>query len=184
MTDLIQDSPIIAAVKNDEELSLALESECQVIFLLFGSLLNIDRLVRSVREKGKSAIVHIDLIEGLSSKEIAVDFLQKYCAPDGIISTRAALIRRAGKLGMITIHRIFVLDSLSEVNIGTVLETGEPDYVEILPGIMPRVIREITEKISVPVITGGLIKTKEEVMEALRAGAVAVSTSCPRVWEM
>lgn len=182
--DLIPDSPIIAAVKNEQDLDLALSSECQVIFLLFGSLLTIDTLVDRVKDRGKSAIVHIDLIEGLSGKEIAVDFLKKYCHPDGIISTRASLVKRAKKLGMITVHRIFILDSLSAGNIGMVLEAGEPDYVEILPGIMPRVIREICENISVPVITGGLIKTKEEVLDALDAGAVAVSTSCPEVWKM
>lgn len=182
--NLIQNHPIIAAVKNEEELRRALTSECRVVFLLFGSLLNIDVLVARVKEKGKSAIVHIDFVEGLSGKEISVDFLQKYCCPDGIISTRGSLIKRAKKLGMVTVHRIFILDSLSADNISTVLESSDPDYVEILPGITPRVIREVCGRTPTPVITGGLIKTKEEVINDLNAGAIAVSTSCPEVWNM
>lgn len=182
--DLIQDHPIIAAVKNEDELDRALTSECRVIFLLFGSLLNIDTLVARVKEKEKAVIVHIDFVEGLSGKEIAVDFLQKYCYPDGIISTKGTLIKRAKKLGMVTVHRIFILDSLSADNISTVLESSDPDYVEILPGIIPRVIREVCGRTPTPVITGGLIKTKEEVINDLNAGAIAVSTSCPEVWNM
>lgn len=182
--DLIPESPIIAAVKNEKELRQALVSDCRVVFLLFGSILNIDTLVSRVKEQGKSAIVHADLVEGLAGKEIAVDFLQKFCHPDGIISTKGTLIKRGRKLGMVTVHRIFILDSLSADNIGTVLVGSDPDYVEILPGIMPRVIREICAQISVPVITGGLIQTREEVIGALDAGAVAVSSSCPEVWKM
>ena len=49
---------------------------------------------------------------------------------------------------------------------------------------MPRVITEITQSTATPVIAGGLIKYKDEVMAAMRAGAAAVSTTCPAVWEM
>ena len=180
----IQDNPIIAAVKNEKELEKALQSECQTVFLLFGTLLNIDSLVKKVKAAGKTAIVHTDLIEGLGNSEIAVDFLKKYCDPDGIISTKTSMIRRAKKLGLVTVHRVFILDSLSIGNIKAVLEAGNPDYVEILPGIIPKVTREICSEIDIPVITGGLIKEKEEVIAALNAGAAAVSTSCEDVWEM
>lgn len=180
----IRDNPIIAAVKNEKELEKALRSECQTVFLLFGSLLNVDTLVRRIKESGRTAIIHIDLIEGLGNNDIAVDFLKKYCSPDGIISTKVSMIKRAKKLGLITVHRVFILDSLSIGNIRTVIDAGDPDYVEILPGIIPRVIEEICREISIPVITGGLIKEKEEVLAALKAGAAAVSSSCVDVWEM
>ena len=55
---------------------------------------------------------------------------------------------------------------------------------EILPGIMPRVITEISQSTATPVIAGGLIKYKDEVVAAIRAGAVAISTTCQAVWEM
>lgn len=56
--------PIIAAVKTEEQLVRALSSECNVIFFLFGNICNIPKLVESVKERGKHAFVHLDLING------------------------------------------------------------------------------------------------------------------------
>jgi glycerol uptake operon antiterminator len=46
------------------------------------------------------------------------------------------------------------------------------------------VIQEITEKTTTPLIAGGLIRSKQDVYQALQAGALAVSTSCQAVWNM
>ena len=178
------DCPVIAAVKDEAGLAAALKSECEVVFLLFGTVVNIPDLVERVRAAGKLAIVHIDLLDGLSQREVAVDGLARMCAPDGIISTRPALVRRARHLGLLTVQRAFILDSLALSNLPAQLAVGKPDFIEILPGIMPRVITEITQATATPVIAGGLNKYKDEVMAAMRAGAAAVSTTCPAVWEM
>lgn len=178
------DCPVIAAVKDEAGLEQALQSECEVIFLLFGTIVSVPGLVEKVRRGGKLAIVHIDLVEGLSAREVAVDALQGLCRPDGIISTRPPLIRRARHLGLLTVQRAFILDSLSLDNLPAQLNVGKPDFIEILPGIMPRVISELAQKTRTPIIAGGLVKYKEEVMAAIRAGAVAVSSSSPAVWAM
>ena len=106
------------------------------------------------------------------------------CHPDGIISTHPSLIRRARHQGLLTIQRAFILDSLSLNNLSGQLEQGKPDFVEILPGIMPRVITEISTRTRVPVIAGGLLRDKADVMAAMRAGASAVSTSAPELWDI
>ena len=113
LTDALMDDPIIAAVKNEESLAAALESERETIFLLSSTLLNVRDIVARIHAAGKRAIVHIDLVEGLSSRTIAVDALVAACGPDGIISTHPNLIRHAHTLGLLTIQRAFVLDSLS-----------------------------------------------------------------------
>jgi len=182
--ELLLDSPIIAAVKENSGLQKALDSDCQIIFLLFGTILNIDNLVQQVHDRGKICVVHIDLVDGLSNRDIAVDGLVKFCRPDGIISTRASQIRRAQQLGLLAIQRAFILDSISLYNLLSQIETVCPDYIEILPGIIPSVIAEITEKTTIPLIAGGLIRNKQDVMQALNAGVVAVSTSCQQVWNM
>ena len=182
--ELLADSPVIAAVKDEPGLSRALASDCQVIFLLFGTIMNIGELVQQVREKDKICIVHADLIDGLSNREIAVDGLVKLSNPDGIISTRASHIRRAQALGLLAIQRAFLLDSMSMRSLLAQVETNKPDFIEILPGIIPNVIQEIVRKTSVPVIAGGLIRSKQDVMQALNAGVIAVSTTTQEVWEM
>lgn len=181
---LLLDAPVIAAVKDDAGLYRALNSNCQVIFLLYGSILNIDDLVRRVQNDGKLCFIHIDLVEGLSNREIAVDGLVRLCHPDGIISTRGPLIRRAQQLGIATVLRVFMLDSLALTNLYSQLERERPDFVEVLPGIIPAVIQEITAKSPAPIIAGGLIRSKQDVYQALQAGVIAVSTSSPDVWEM
>ena len=182
--ELLLDSPIIAAVKEDAELFRALESECQVIFLLYGNIVNIDALVQRVRDKGKICIVHIDLVDGLSGREIAVDGLVKLCHPDGIISTKPFMIRRARQLGLLTIQRVFLLDSISLKNILSQMDLQNPDFIEVLPGVIPSALKEITAAAEIPVIAGGMIRTKQEVIQALQAGAAAVSTSCRDVWDL
>lgn len=83
-----------------------------------------------------------------------------------------------------TVQRVFMLDSLALKTLPGQLNVGKPDFIEILPGIIPRVIGEVAAATSTPVIAGGLIRYKDEVMAAMRAGAAAVSTSSPPVWDM
>ena len=184
LAETLLNEPVIAAVKTDKALTAALASPCSTVFLLASTLLTVDGLVRRIHEAGKLAVVHIDLVDGLSSREIAVDSLIALCSPDGIISTRPTLIRRARHRGLLTVQRAFILDSLSLTSLSGQLEQGKPDFVEILPGIMPRVIAEISARTQVPVIAGGLLRDKADVMAAMRAGAAAVSTSAPGLWDV
>lgn len=178
------DSPIIAAVKDDAGLLKALDSDCQVIFLLYGTILSVESLVQQVHSRNKICFVHIDLVEGLSNRDVAVDGLVKLSHPDGIISTRAPLIRRAQQLGLIAIQRVFILDSLSLKSLLSQIDSSRPDYIEVLPGIIPSVIQEITQTIPTPLIAGGLIRSKQDVIQAFQSGVIAVSTSCQTVWQM
>ena len=59
-----------------------------------------------------------------------------------------------------------------------------PDFIEILPGVMPKIIARICRETQIPVIAGGLISDKEDILAALSAGARAISTTNPAVWEM
>lgn len=184
LAETLLNEPVIAAVKTDEALTAALASPCSAVFLLASTLLTVDGLVHRIHDAGKLAVVHIDLVDGLSSREIAVDSLNALCHPDGIISTRPTLIRRARHRGLLTVQRAFILDSLSLTSLSGQLEQGKPDFVEILPGIMPRVIAEISARTQVPVIAGGLLRDKADIMAAMCAGAAAVSTSAPSLWDI
>ena len=54
---------------------------------------------------------------------------------------------------------------------------------EIMPGLMPKVIKKLSQKTHIPIITGGLIKEKEDVINAIKAGALSVSTTETSLWE-
>ena len=48
---------------------------------------------------------------------------------------------------------------------------------------MPKVIKKLSQKTHIPIITGGLIKEKEDVINAIKAGALSVSTTETSLWE-
>ena len=94
--DILIDCPVIAAVKDDEGLEKCLESESQIVFILYGDLIRIPQMVKKIKDAGKLAMVHIDLIAGLSGKEVAVDYIKQETLADGIISTKMAIVKGAG----------------------------------------------------------------------------------------
>jgi glycerol uptake operon antiterminator len=181
---LLEDSPIIAAVKDDAGLEKALASDCGIVFILYGTICDIGQIVARVREAGKSAVVHLDLVSGMTAKEISVDFIRANTLADGIISTRPNVIHYARQLGLLAVQRFFVIDSRALENTYRQLEAAPPDIVEVLPGVMPRIIAEISRKSRAPVIASGLIQDKKDITAALQAGAQAVSATNPDVWFM
>lgn len=182
MLDLLKENPIIAAVKDIDGLKRAIKSGCKVVFLLFGDICDIGELVTMVKKADKLAIVHIDLIDGLSSKDSSAKYISKNTSADGIISTKLNLIKTAKENGLITIQRVFVIDSLSFENAQKHMQHGNADFIEILPGIMPKIIKSMAEKSAIPIIAGGLIRDKEDVMSSLNAGAKGVSTTNSDIW--
>lgn len=179
---LLEQNPIISAVKNHDELRRALESDCAAVILLFGNALEVEELVRAVKESGKVCIVHIDLVEGLSQSTVAVDFLIKSTQADGMISTRPQLVRHAKQKGVLTIQRFFIIDSKALDNVRRQLPGCDADIIEILPGVMPKVISELSGCCKRPLIASGLIRDKEDVLNAISAGALAVSSTNGDVW--
>ena len=109
--DAFQENPIVAAIRSDADLADCLTTDVRVVFVLYGDVCSISDIVDRVKTAGKLAVVHIDLITGLSAKEVAVDFLRSNTRADGVISTRPALIQRAKELGLFTLLRVFVIDS-------------------------------------------------------------------------
>ena len=139
--------------------------------------------VQRVADAGKHSLVHVDLINGLAAKEIAADFIRSYTGADGIISTKPQLLRHAREVGLITVLRVFILDSMALDNIDKLRTACNPDLIELVPGIVPKVIRLVNSLYRTPIIAGGLIRDKEDTMSALSAGALCISTSCEAAWK-
>ena len=186
--DAVEANPVIAAVKSDAGLQAAVEmEEIQVIFVLYGDVCTIPEILERIKAAGKKAMVHIDLIAGLSAKEISVEFIARQTRADGIITTKPALVRRAKELGIFAVLRFFVIDSLALKNIENLemqCGTSRPDFIEVLPGVMPKVLGRIAKVSRIPMIAGGIITEKEDVIAALSAGAIAVSSTNQDVWNL
>ena len=181
---IVEDNPIIAAVNNVNQVDEALKSPCKIVFLLTGDILNIEEIVKKLRENGKSVYVHIDLIGGFSKDTTALKYIAQNIKPDGIITTKSNLVKAAKELNIFTIQRLFILDSLALVSGINSIKSIRPNAVEILPGIMPKIIEEVRIETRIPVIAGGLIRDKSDVIGSLNAGAIGISTSNQEVWYM
>ena len=163
--EAVEASPIIAAIKDAEGLELCLESESQVVFVLYGDVCSIREIVGKIKDSGRIALVHLDLIGGLSAKEIAVDYIHQNTEADGIISTKPALVKRAAELGLYTVLRFFVLDSMSLATIEHQWKSVWPDFIEILPGKegllhISKMAKERVEKVEDVMNIGDTVKVK------------------------
>ena len=180
--EALEDSPIIAAIKDEAGLKKCVTSDSRVIFILYGDILTIPDIVATVKASGKIAMVHIDLITGLSSKEITVDFLKKYTQADGIITTKPNLIKRAKELGFYTILRLFLIDSMAYENIDRQVKVAKPDVIEVLPALMPKIVAKVCKLSPIPVIAGGLVSDKADVMTLLQSGVICISSTNEKIW--
>lgn len=181
---LLEESPIIAAVKDEAGLIRCLSSDCQVVFILYGTICDIDSIVSRIQAAGKKAVVHLDLVGGMTPKEISVDFIRTHTQADGLISTRPNVIHYARQCGLLAIQRFFIIDSRALETACRQLASSPPDVVEILPGVMPRIVQYIHKKTGIPVIASGLIQDKKDITDALQAGACGVSSTKEETWFM
>lgn len=180
--EILEDFPMIAAVRSEEDLRECFKTQCRVIFILYGSICNITEIVKKVKAHGKLAVVHMDFVSGMTIKDISVEFILGNAGADGIVSTKPNLVKEAQKQGAIAIQRTFLVDSIALNSLEKQIELSMPSAVEIMPGIMPDIIKRVKGRIDIPVISGGLLSEKKHVITALSAGADAVSTTNHTLW--
>lgn len=181
-TASIQRNPLVASVSDLARLDAALKSPCEIIFLLKGDIFSIPDAVRRIHQAEKKVYIHFDLMEGFSREQVALRFLKEKVDPDGIITTRVNLIKFAKELRFSTIQRVFMLDSLSVETAIRSIKSTRPHAIELLPGIIPRVVKRVCQETRIPVIAGGLIESIEDIIATLQAGAVGISTTKEELW--
>lgn len=181
---LLVENPIIAAIRNDDDLEYVLKSNVKIVFVLYGTLLSISHICEKLKKAGKVVFIHLDLIDGLKEDISGIEFIKKIVNPEGIISTKTSIIRNSRRFDLLVILRIFILDSLAlETGIKNIQDT-HPDAIEMLPGPAYKKIPEVEEKVNVPIISGGIIVEKKDIINSLSQGAVAISTSTRKLWSL
>lgn len=184
LEEILIENPVVAAIRNEDDLKKCINSDAQVVFVLYGDIMTVKNICEKLRNASKLVFIHIDMIEGLKGDYAGLQFIKRYADPYGIITTKATNIRYARQLGLGTIQRVFIIDSLSlESGIRNIKEVF-PDAVEVMPGVASKIINMLQREVHVPVIAGGLIDSKKDVLESLASGAVAISTSTAELWNI
>ncbi|MBN1103498.1 MAG: glycerol-3-phosphate responsive antiterminator [Deltaproteobacteria bacterium] len=180
----LRKQPVIAAFRDVENLRVSALKGAGVLFILGGTIFDLPGIVEQAGPSGKLVFVDIDLIKGAGKDAAGIRYLARESRVHGIVTTKSNLITSARKEGLISVQRIFILDSESLAGGLNVAEKSRPDAVEVLPGlIVPKIMDRIRGRTPIPIIAGGLITADEEVREILRSGALAISTTTARLFE-
>ena len=173
---------IFAAVRGKEELASAINSNVEVIFMLAPNIADIKNQADAVHKAGKKLFIHLDLAEGIGKDEYGILFAKEQ-GVDGIISTRINIIKLAKKAGIFTVQRFFIVDSHSVETTIESAKSSKADMIEIMPGTISKVIKNLKKELSMPIVAGGLIESWEEVDEAISCGATAISVGKKEFWQ-
>ncbi|WP_018130391.1 glycerol-3-phosphate responsive antiterminator [Effusibacillus pohliae] len=184
LLSVLREKPIILALKNDKDIELAVKSSAKVVFLLGGNIFEMIDPLGQLKQSGKSVFLHVDMMGGVARDAHGIEYLAKQTPIDGIVTTRSNLIQCAKTCGMITVQRLFLLDSYS-LNTGIkMVEQSKPDAVEMLPGlVIPRLSSELKKRIKLPIIAGGFINELADAELILQANVVGLSTSSRTLWQ-
>ena len=177
--------PIIAAVHSFEDAAVAAESPCAVVFLLGGKLFDVKEMVSRLQQKGKIVFVHLDLAEGIARDANGVQILAEIVRPDGVITTKNNLVRTIREYGMLAALRCFIMDGQSYQKAIQVSGNVSPDFVELMPGILPpSLIEPFCRETGAAVVAGGLVRSAVDANQAFSAGARGISTSDRALWTL
>lgn len=180
---ILKHKPVIAAFRKVEDFRIKELSGVGVLFILGGNIFDLPFLVEQAESFGKLVFVDIDLIQGIGKDASGIRYLARETHVHGVITTKSNLINSSHKEGLISVQRIFVLDSESLIGGLNVVNKSKPDAIEVLPGlILPKIMDKIRPRTSVPVIAGGLITTLQEIQEILSSGAIGISTTRRRLF--
>ena len=174
--------PVAAAVKSNDDMQVALESDALLLFMLKGDAFQIASYVVQAHQKGKGIVVHVDLVSGIGKDRAGIQYLHEI-GVDAIITSRSQLVSAGRAEGLVVIQRLLLVDdSALETGVRTISRAA-PDFVEVLPGIIfPEIASTLQQVLPGPFIAGGFIRDASEVARVKAAGAVLSSSSTYVLW--
>jgi len=159
---------VIPAISSHQAMRQFFKTDLEIGILMNFQLSQLDELIKEMRAHQKKVFVHLELIKGLSNDEYGAIFLIQHYKVDGIITTKPRVIELCQKRTTYAVMRFFLKDTLSLEQSLDMMHHYHPDAIE---------------HHNLPIILGGLIKTKEEVKAAKEAGAMAITTSTIDLWQ-
>ncbi len=180
---LLQKHPLIPAVKNLADLTRIPLDNVDLIFLLNVGISEVNSFVQWAQENDKLVFVHLDLAHGIGRDREGIKYLADVLGIDGIITTKNHLIKYAKEFALITIQRLFIVDSAAIDTGKAMIKESQPDLVEILPGIVIPQIKAALRHLGIPIIAGGLVTSIEDIQILLKNNVLAISTSDAELWK-
>ncbi|WP_339210403.1 glycerol-3-phosphate responsive antiterminator [Aeribacillus sp. FSL K6-8210] len=186
LLERLKEHKMVAAIKEPKYIEKAIKNKehLSAVLLMTGTILTVKRYVDFIQSEGLPVILHVEKIGGLEMDGDGIDFVKKNVQPTAIVTTRNGIIKKAKSSGLFVIQRIFLIDTEVYHNLVKDADQIRSDIIEIMPCRAPDFLKKFTKVSQVPVITGGLLTLPEHAKEAINNGALAVTTSNSKLWEM
>lgn len=181
MIAALEKRPVVPAIRNlGSDFEEILVVDYPAVFVLGGDVFELADLLRD-RDHRPPVFVNVDLAKGVSSDAEGLRFLSRHV--EGVISTHRRTVEIARERGMITVQRLFAIDSGAVERGLKMITRTAPDFVEILPAPAFSEIAGYYRKVcGIPVLAGGLVTDADQVSSLLASGVSGVSTSDSGLW--
>ncbi|MGQ7936067.1 glycerol-3-phosphate responsive antiterminator [Paraburkholderia sp. D1E] len=173
--------PVIATLFGVEQIDIFLKSAAEISIVANVELRKLHPVVAALTKAGKYVIVNIDSCDGLSQDKGGVEYLADI-GVTSLVSTRVATIQRGNRAGLVTMQKVFVTDRSTWPRSVKALEQSDPNLVQLMPAPMLSHLSAQDRKALPPIVASGFVCNKGDVFDALKNGAVAVSTSDSELW--
>ena len=101
---LARQFPVAAAMKSNEDMQVALESDALLLFLLKGDAFQLAPFVLEAHQRGKGVVVHVDLVSGIGKDRAGIQYLHQI-GIDAIITSRSQLVSAGRAEGLTALVR-------------------------------------------------------------------------------
>ena len=170
--------PVIASITKLEQIDAAVNSTVERVNLMTGDILKLRDIVNRLHPQAKS-VCSSEMVSGIGRDNSAVQYLADSYKIDGSLRRRRIRywLRQAG---ISSIQRVFAIDTTALRTAVKMIGQARPDEVELMPGLMPRVIRDLKKEIHCPLIVGGFYEARKKSMRRWKISADLVSTGDTR----
>jgi glycerol uptake operon antiterminator len=175
--------PVIATLYGVEQFDDFVTSAAEVAIVANVDLRKLHRVVAALAKAGKYVIVNIDSCDGLSQDKGGVEYLADI-GVTSLVSTRVATIQRGNRAGLVTIQKVFVTDRSTWPRSVKALEQSDPNIVQLMPAPMLARLSQQDRSALPPIVASGFVCNEADALEALKGGAIAISTSESAMWNM
>ena len=174
---MLPKQPVIPVITSMKNLERFLETALPCFIAQDFHLNLLGDVIATAHAHHRQVIVHIELIQGLSSDEYGCQHILQHLHADAIISSKPKVIEMAKKNKTPAILRLFVMDSKSLKRGLELTQTVVPDAVEFMPSLVYPLITPHLHDLPCEVWAGGLIRDIAMIDLLTQAGIARVTVS-------
>ena len=181
----MKDFEIIPSIRDLRYLEEALALDCPVVQLSGAHIGNLRKLVEHCHNKGKKVLINHELVGGLGNDRTAFRMLQKLYQVDWLIGSSVSKFHMFQNLGMRTIFKIALVDSIAVENAFRFLPDVRCDALELRP-FQPAMefLPQFREVFQGDIYIAGFVNTPEKLEASRQAGFRGAMTSTRSLWSM